>query len=617
MSSVAAYNANDPYEQLIAQMVAIERQPQFELKAERGDQEIFKGVLSDFDSTLSALHTALEELTDVFTNPFAARKANVPENAGYSVSVTDDVAAGSHTLAVDRLAATDTRVGRRLSADSTSLAGFFDTFGEQSFEIEVFSPTDDEPERRVAIAVSVDAAANDDDSVLETIRAAINEAMSAAVSDGTINAEDAAAASVVNETSDTSRLTLRSGGSGYESRLTFSDSADGLLNFLQLGRPALASTTEDVNQSAFAAGTGGSEIEAPLTLTAANNTLDLTVNGVAQSVQIAEGVYATADDLAAALGTALGGDLAVRAVDGALRIATTGTGSAASLQLTGGTALADLGFEVMDAAATGSDAQTLSVSTDASGGQIIDVGTDDASSALNARFQLDGLTLYRSSNEVNDALDGVTLSLSDTGEASTFTVDSDTKAISGKVEGFIKKYNAVLNYIAKKSKIDPDAGTRGDFAGDSTIRGLRFGMRTDLLQTVEGQPEGLGRLADLGIELNDDGTLKLADEDALRRAVERDSDAVQNLFAAEEGGLAMRLTERLDMFLGTDGIIKNREKSADTRIKRLDARIERWDVRLEKREEQLRLQYARFQETIAVLQGQSAALNQFFYGGYY
>jgi flagellar hook-associated protein 2 len=493
-TSVSTYNANDPYEQLIAQMVAIERQPQFALRAKQGEQKVFKGVLSDFDSTLSALDSALDALSDRFTNPFTARKATVPEGAGFAVAVTDEAPAGSHVLTVERLASTDTRVSKQLAAAGTDLRAFFDANGEQAFEVEVFSPTDDEPERRVSVAVTVDPAGGTDDAILDEVRTAINDAMSAAVRDGDLSAADVASASVVNETAATSRLSLRSGGTGYQSRLGFTDSADGLLGLLEV------------------------------------------------------------------------------------------------------------------------DGTTLANSSGTNGGPLADVGTGDADSALNAKFDLDGLTLYRSQNEVDDAVDGMTLTLSSVGEETAFSVDTDEKAVAGDVKDFIKKYNDVLGFIARKSKIDPEAGTRGDFAGDSSIRGLRFGMRTDLLQPVTDQPEGIGRLTDLGIEINDDGTLKLADEDALTAAARRDPDAVQNLFADEDDGLATRLAERLDAFLGTDGILSSRKKSVDARIDRLDDRIERWDTRLAKREDALRQQYARFQETIAVLQGQSASINSFFYG---
>lgn len=495
MSSIAAYNQGDPYETLISQMVAIERAPQTALKGERSNQVIFKGVLSDFDSALSALSTSVKGLVDPLANPFGARSATVPQDAGFSATASDKAATGSHLLTVQRLASADNRVSRQFDAAGTELRSFFDANGPQTFEVAVASPTAEDEGRRVSVAVTVEPAGTTDSEILAEIQSAIAEAMGGAVNDEALEATgDRARASVVNETSDTARLSLRSGRTGYDGRLDFTDSAGGLLALLE------------VNANALSSGTGG--------------------------------------------------------------------------------------------------------------GQITAVGTGDADSELNAQFELDGLTLYRSTNEVDDALKGVTLTLSGTGEETSFSIGADADSTKQEVEEFIKKYNAALTYIERKSKIDPEKGTRGDFAGDSSIRELRFGMRNDLVQTVAGQPPGLGRLDSLGIEVQDNGTLKLVDPQALQAAVERDPSAVQRLFAAEDGGLGSRLSDRLEAFIGTDGILDTRKDTTEARIKRLDKRIENWDDRLARREDQLRMQYAKLQETIALLQGQSDSLLSFYYGGY-
>ena len=490
----AVYNANDPYEQLIAQMIRIESQPQFVLRERKSTQEVYRAVLNDFDSALSSLHTALEGLTDIFANPFAARAASVPEGAGFGATATDDAVPGAHTLTVEQLASADSRVSQRLPSAGTSLRSFFDSNGVQTFSIEVASPTDDEPDRRVPVAVTVLPVGSTDSEILGEIRQAITDAMGAAVADETITAEAAASASVVNETTDTARLSLRSGDTGYDNRLGFTDSDSGLLALLELDQTAV----------------------------------------------------------------------------------TTGEG----------------------------------------GGALTSIGTSETDSGLNARFVLDGLTLYRASNDVDDALDGVNLTLQAPGAATTFSIGTDGDAVVKDVEGFIQKYNAVLDFIKRKSAIDPDAGTRGQFASDTTVRGLRFGMRSDLIGTVSGQPEGFERLTDLGIEINDDGTLALADRDALLGAVERDASAVQQLFSAEDGGLATKLQAQLDRFLGTNGMLKARKDVADERIRRLDTSIDRWDERLERRESVLRQQFAQLQEVVALLQGQQGTLDSLFYGGF-
>lgn len=491
--AIAAYNSGDPYESLISQMVAIERQPQFALRATLSEQKIFKGVLSDFDRSLSELSTVVDSLTDPLSNPFRTRTATVPEGAGFATEATDDASPGTHTLTVNRLATNDRRVSKQFAAGGTELRSFFDTNGAQTFSVEVASPTDDEPDRRVPLSVTVEPEGDTDSEILAEIQAAIANAAAAAIEDGTLEADaDAPGTSIVNETSATARLTLQSGGTGFANRLSFTDSADGLLGLLE------------VNAAGVKSGTGG--------------------------------------------------------------------------------------------------------------GQITGVGTSEADSALNAEFELDGLTLFRSSNEVDDALEGVTLSLETTGDETSFRVGADAKSTREEVESFIQKYNAALQFMERKTKIDADAGTRGDFSSDASIRGLRFGMRNDLVQSVAGQPPELARLTSLGIEIQDNGTLKLVDPEALEAAAERDPSSVQRLFAAEDGGIGTKLRDRLDAFLGGDGILDARKDTADARIKRLDARIAAFDERLEKREEQLRQQFAKLQETLAVLQGQSQAFSSYYYG---
>lgn len=250
------------------------------------------------------------------------------------------------------------------------------------------------------------------------------------------------------------------------------------------------------------------------------------------------------------------------------------------------------------------------------GGAVVDVG-DATSSALNSRFVLDGLTIYRDSNQVDDVLEGVTLDLTgvDTGAGSTFTVQADAETIQTEIESFIEKYNEVLDYIATKTHIDADAGTRGVLAGDSLVSGLRFALRSEIAGQVSGQPAGApAYLADVGIAIGRDGTLEIDDAEALTAAIERDADAVQNLFGGPDG-IATRLGSLLDEYVGVTGLIANRKDTTTARIDRFDDQIETWEDRLTKRADQLRDQYAYYQEMISLMQGQQQSLNSFFLAG--
>ncbi len=485
-------SAGDPYEQLISQIIRLEREPQFELKDRRNEEKRFKAVLGDFDSKLSELHGQLKSFTDPFASPFEARAATgLDEASAFSVTTTDEAAFGNHAVAVERLASADTRLSKQFQAGGTALRSFFDANGAQTFTLQVASPTEDDPENRVAVDVTVDPAGATDEEILSEIDQAITTTMADAASDDLIKRAERPGASVVKETSGTARLSLRSGETGFAGRLQFTDSADGLLAALE------------IDTDAVAAGTGG--------------------------------------------------------------------------------------------------------------GQVTAVGTSETDSALNSKFTLDGLTLYRSSNQVSDALDGLTLDLKKAGDPeAAFRIAPDAESIKEDVTAFVDKYNGVLSFIQRKGNIDGEAGTRGDFAGERAFTNLRFNMRNDVVRSVPGQPAGgPSALRDLGIEIGRDGTLTLEDEDALVAAIEKDSAAVQRLFAGDDG-VATRLENRLDRFVRAGGVIDNREKSVDRSVRRLDNRIQDWEKRLASRQELLRKQFNELRSAINVFQSQQQFIGGFF-----
>lgn len=483
---------NDPYEQLISSIIQIEREPQRALQASRGENQRFKGVLKEFDSKLSALHSQLKSLSDPFRTSFDSRSAQGLDSDAFSVTAEDGAALGAHTISVERLATTDTRISKQMDQSGGGLRTFFDANGAQTFSVEVASPTDADPDNRVALSVTVDPTGTTDGAILDEVRTAINTAMSDAAEQGTIQSTEAAQASLVNETSSTTRLSLRSGQTGYTNRLSFTDSADGLLGTLGITNNAVASGTD--------------------------------------------------------------------------------------------------------------------------GGQVYAVGTSMQDSSLSSAFKLDGLTLYRDTNQVTDALDSITLNLKRADSTATsFSIAADTGRVKDDIQSFIDRYNGVLGYIETKSAVDGEAGTRGVFAGERSFTNLRFGMRTDVAQNVSGQPEGTPQnLRDLGIEIARDGTLSLADEEKLQAAVERDASAVERLISGDNG-IANRLKTRLDRYVKVGGVIDNRLDGVDERTRRLDNQIKTWDERLTRREDQLREEFSQLQSIMARFQSQQNMIGGFYF----
>jgi flagellar hook-associated protein 2 len=120
------------------------------------------------------------------------------------------------------------------------------------------------------------------------------------------------------------------------------------------------SHTIDVTQaSAGAQTTGTSTVASSTTISSSNDTLDVTVNGTAKTYTLASGTYTPAQ-LAQALEQASGGTLQASVnASGYMVVTTTAQGSAASIQVTGGTALSALGLSTMSSANQGVNAHVV------------------------------------------------------------------------------------------------------------------------------------------------------------------------------------------------------------------------------------------------------------------
>ncbi len=186
---------------------------------------------------------------------------------------------------------------------------------------------------------------------------------------------------------------IAAGGSIFSARdfspLGFSD-LDGT------GLAVGAQTFEVTQASVAAVKPGDTELGENVTIDGSNDTLEISVNGVAHTLTLEHGTYETRDDLAAAVRTSfddvvgLDDDLtvSVNPVD-QLEFATVREGSAATLQVTGGTAVTDLGLTVDASAITGTDGivsvngtDTTITNTDAGTVVTLDAGTGTIEATL-------------------------------------------------------------------------------------------------------------------------------------------------------------------------------------------------------------------------------------------
>ena len=360
-SSVSALGASQLLQLYLTQSIAEERSPQQARQNRLNLLESKTTVFSELQSKIGELESVLSRFQSEESNPFDSLTQVIQgEPSALEVDASPSATPGTYTAEIHRLASADTRVTQVYESSGSELKSFFDANGSQTFSIEVASPTAEDADNRVNVAVTLNPTGVSNESILEEIADGINQAMADSIAAGTIFEQEAAFASILTESSGKIRLVLRSGKTGYNHRLGLDDSANNLLSELQIAKNAVVT---DGDTQATPATLTGNSISGPFTVDASNNTLAININGTSVNATLTSGAYASLSDLATELGTQLGDDVIVGTSGDALTIQTVDAGASATLEVTGGNALELLGF--------GDNATSASVTGDALAGPIV------------------------------------------------------------------------------------------------------------------------------------------------------------------------------------------------------------------------------------------------------
>jgi len=141
----------------------------------------------------------------------------------------------------------------------------------------------------------------------------------------------------------------------------------------------------------------------------------------------------------------------------------------------------------------------------------IDVTSPVLRRAQDSVFTLNGISQTRSSNEVTDAIEGVTISLleADPSRNLRFSVEQNDEGIVNAVEGLVDAYNELFSKIRDQQTFDSETNTGGPLLGDSTANSILRTMRRTLTTAAPGVEGGLRRLVDLGVRTTDGGRIEL------------------------------------------------------------------------------------------------------------
>lgn len=312
------------------------------------------------------------------------------------------------------------------------------------------------------------------------------------------------------------------------------DSADDVF----LGRTAYVTSSGDTDASdSLGATVAAGATTGSYTLTIEQLATSHKVIGTAQSSQSAdlglEGVFTLGVDGGEAIDISISSDMSLVDLADEINAQSEASGVQASvLQVASGDfrlilSTVDTGASIATASTSGTDIlQSLGV-TDASGGL-----ADALQAAQNAIFTIDGVEITRSTNEVDDVLDGVTLYLYEatpSGSAVTLEIAADVSAVKEAVLSLVDAYNAFREFAYAQQQVtntDADGETvESVLFADGTMRNLSTAITSALTAVTDA-----GSMALLGLSFDESNYLVL-DEDALDDTLLTDLEAVQSLLS--------------------------------------------------------------------------------------
>lgn len=270
---------------------------------------------------------------------------------------------------------------------------------------------------------------------------------------------------------------------------------------------------------------------------------------------------------------------------------------------------------------TGEDSQfTISASGDAALTDMVNAkdsgelqAQNDKTKAKNAKFTVDGQAMESSTNKVKDAIQGITLELtdvSDTSDGTNFktnriTIDYDRDGVKDSLKKFVDAYNKVIGVTTELTKYNKETKKAAPLTGDSLTRTLNTEMR-GILTAPDENNKDIKFLADLGISSDRDGKLQI-DDKKLDEALEKHFTQAGDMFGGKDGIIG-KMESLMKDYVGTGGTLTEKDKTLQEQKSKLETEISAFDKRMKEYEARVTAQFNALDQSIAQMTQQMNTL---------
>lgn len=182
----------------------------------------------------------------------------------------------------------------------------------------------------------------------------------------------------------------------------------------------------------------------------------------------------------------------------------------------------------------GADDGTLKFDADGDLGSAVTIRKRQLIAGTDASVTIDGVTVARAKNTIDDILAGVTLDLlkADAGTTVTLNIGRDIEALTAKINTFVTSYNNIAAYIRTQTSYDETKRQAGGLLfADGTLASVKSDLTSILVRKVRGVSSDFSTLGLVGVSVSRDGQLSI-DDSKLRGYLNTNFNDIQKLFTA-------------------------------------------------------------------------------------
>lgn len=265
--------------------------------------------------------------------------------------------------------------------------------------------------------------------------------------------------------------------------------------------------------------------------------------------------------------------------------------------------------------------------------------------AQDAKVKYEGITMYRSTNKIDDIVENVTLNLeAPTEKTATIKIEPDTETSKESIIELVGYYNQLIAEINILTQNKPELISEldylsveeieayeeklGMFASDSTLTSSKSALQRIMTNTYPIEGSTIRMLAEIGISSNATGSTgydasKLRgyfeiDEDKLDDALKNNINDVKNLFGYDsdgdlivDTGIAYLMEKNLQAYVQTGGILASKTRTLDTKISNSEKTIDKLELQLETKEQEYKTKFGSMESTLSNLESQSDSITNF------